>query len=764
MLEEVNQDSLYNYILALQNLGTRYALADNTREVALWIKRKFESFGYENVVLDSLLHEDYGMQVMQYNVICKSDSIYSHSDYVLLGAHHDSHTFASPTDSAPGADDNASGTAGVLEIARIMKQFNPDTKIPFHYATWAAEEEWMVGSYSFVERYAEMDSLPLFYLNLDMIGNANNGNRKVKYNSSGGMEYFSRFAGWFSELEPVYEYLPGDNIPFIDAGVPTFYFAEFDFSDHYHQESDLLEYLEMDYAAEIAKAALATYYYAANIAPKVEIEKLQNAGLGDDFYITWYTQENAHSYVLDVYHNDTLIQHINTEDDSLYVNDLPYNEAICFELYSISNENDTIGGVREKRCFSLSHIPERPVCSYEINLDQVVFTWSHVQPLDADSIIIERKMKTDIFYEAYDRVSSGEYSFDIANHEPGFWEYKFSVKDYDGNVSAPAYTGLYATTDPNAILVVSGRLGGYGSPTHSDVIGFYEDILPLNRYYFCSQPADNKYMPSMNNFKAVIWNVFSSNNSKFLENREIIKAYVENGGSVLLFADKPQSHLSPDFDYETGFIEGGIGYNWGLTSMLENDGARLKQLQYSSGLTADVDPEKVPTSYNGSLPNSDVLVANSNGSTILTYESLADNSPENNFDGEPIAVKSGNSNVIVCGVPLYYFKNDEAKILIKKLLEDEMQVSISEHYTTGNTLELYPLPTKNTLNIALPKSVSFNGICQIYDITGKIVFSQPIQIKSDQIKTMQLPGLESGAYIFILDSQDIRYCHKILIN
>ncbi|MFO7862864.1 MAG: M28 family peptidase, partial [Salinivirgaceae bacterium] len=143
---EVNQDSLTSYILSLQNIGTRYALADNTKEVALWIKGKFESFGYENVMLDSFLLDHNGMQVMQYNVICRSDSIYSHNDYVLLGAHHDAITYTTPMDSTPGADDNASGVAGVLETARILKMYDGDAKNPFHFATWGAEELGLHGS------------------------------------------------------------------------------------------------------------------------------------------------------------------------------------------------------------------------------------------------------------------------------------------------------------------------------------------------------------------------------------------------------------------------------------------------------------------------------------------------------------------------------------------------------------------------------------------------------------------------------------------
>ena len=51
--EKVNSDSLGSYISWLEGMGTRFALADNHREVAVEIRNRFVSFGYNDARLDS---------------------------------------------------------------------------------------------------------------------------------------------------------------------------------------------------------------------------------------------------------------------------------------------------------------------------------------------------------------------------------------------------------------------------------------------------------------------------------------------------------------------------------------------------------------------------------------------------------------------------------------------------------------------------------------------------------------------------------------
>lgn len=77
--------------------------------------------------------------------------------------------FGHKTD-APGADDNGSGTALVLEVARRLKENPPENRDIF-FAFWGAEERGLFGSRQFIRRYAgQFDRRKLYILNADCVG------------------------------------------------------------------------------------------------------------------------------------------------------------------------------------------------------------------------------------------------------------------------------------------------------------------------------------------------------------------------------------------------------------------------------------------------------------------------------------------------------------------------------------------------------------------------------------------------------------------
>jgi len=88
------------------------------------------------------------------------------NNVVMAGAHLDS------VNAGPGIQDNGSGSAAILEVARQMGKVRPFNKVRF--ALWGAEESGLVGSTYYVNNLSqeEKDKLAL-YLNFDMIGSPN---------------------------------------------------------------------------------------------------------------------------------------------------------------------------------------------------------------------------------------------------------------------------------------------------------------------------------------------------------------------------------------------------------------------------------------------------------------------------------------------------------------------------------------------------------------------------------------------------------------
>lgn len=100
-----------------------------------------------------------------YNVIAESVNG-DPNNVVMAGAHLDS------VNAGPGINDNGSGSAAILEVAKQMAKVKPRNKVRF--AWWGAEESGLVGSTYYVNNLSqeEKDRITL-YLNFDMVGSPN---------------------------------------------------------------------------------------------------------------------------------------------------------------------------------------------------------------------------------------------------------------------------------------------------------------------------------------------------------------------------------------------------------------------------------------------------------------------------------------------------------------------------------------------------------------------------------------------------------------
>jgi Zn-dependent M28 family amino/carboxypeptidase len=88
------------------------------------------------------------------------------NNVVMVGAHLDS------VAEGPGINDNGSGSAAILEVAKQLGKVKPRNKLRF--ALWSAEESGLVGSEKYVELLPEAEKNKIaLYLNFDMIGSPN---------------------------------------------------------------------------------------------------------------------------------------------------------------------------------------------------------------------------------------------------------------------------------------------------------------------------------------------------------------------------------------------------------------------------------------------------------------------------------------------------------------------------------------------------------------------------------------------------------------
>lgn len=158
LVAEVDTDSIIADIQHMEDYGTRKYNTSQAVEAQQWIKSQFENYGLE-------VELTYGGVSGSENVIAKQLGAVFPNKFVVVGGHYDS---TSSSSDAPGADDNASGTAAVMEIARILSehQFN----YTIIYCAWTAEEIGLYGSGQWASDAAAAGMEIVGYLNLDMIG------------------------------------------------------------------------------------------------------------------------------------------------------------------------------------------------------------------------------------------------------------------------------------------------------------------------------------------------------------------------------------------------------------------------------------------------------------------------------------------------------------------------------------------------------------------------------------------------------------------
>ena len=207
------------------------------------------------------------------NVIGERAGITNPGDIYIIGAHLDDMPNSSP---APGADDNASGSAATLIAADILSQYQWGCTLRF--ALWTGEEQGLLGSAAYAADVRTAGETIRGYLNLDMLGYNSTGPRNVDlyYRSTpaGSEQIADTFAdvvnAYGLNLAPlkydVATYTTGnrsDNKPFWDQGYPAILVIEdyqgSDFTPYYHKATDRLSTLDMDYVTTSVKASVGAF-------------------------------------------------------------------------------------------------------------------------------------------------------------------------------------------------------------------------------------------------------------------------------------------------------------------------------------------------------------------------------------------------------------------------------------------------------------------------------------------------------------------------
>lgn len=343
MVGEISARRIEATIRKLVGFGTRNTLSDQQSETRgigaarRWIKSELDRCARENGGRLQVAFDEHLAPVSRripqptplVNVVATLPGVQAESRnrlYVVSG-HYDSMP-GSPTDpdtDAPGANDDASGTAAVMELACVMSRYEFDATLVF--MTVAGEEQGLLGARFWAERAKKQNLNVAGMFTNDIIGNTRGYDGKVEKNRvrlfaegvpavtplpesvlaalrTGGendlpTRQLARHVKEAAELhvpgmkvEVIWRrdrYLRGgDHIPFLEAGYPALRFTEPNENwRHQHQNvriedgvhyGDLPDFVDFEYTANVARlnaAALASLALGPAAPAEVEMENLR---------------------------------------------------------------------------------------------------------------------------------------------------------------------------------------------------------------------------------------------------------------------------------------------------------------------------------------------------------------------------------------------------------------------------------------------------------------------------------------------------------
>src|SRR5450755_3194927 len=190
-------------------------------------------------------------------------------EYVIIGAHYD-HLGRGNFDSLapsqigqihPGADDNASGTAGVLELARMLAPLKGQLPRGILFASFAGEELGLLGSAEWVKEPTRPLGEAVAMLNMDMIGRIKDGKVYVGGVGTGStlestLAAADKDSGFHIETS-VGGYASSDHTSFVSKKIPVLFFFSGLHSD-YHKPSDTWEKIDSEAASHLLDVVGAT--------------------------------------------------------------------------------------------------------------------------------------------------------------------------------------------------------------------------------------------------------------------------------------------------------------------------------------------------------------------------------------------------------------------------------------------------------------------------------------------------------------------------
>jgi hypothetical protein len=223
-----------------------------------YVFEQLQALGYADVQYDPYTFSSTSAR----NVVATLPGTVHPERIVVLGGHLDS-TSPQASTNAPGANDNASGIAGLLIAAQILKQYSFENTIKI--VAFTGEEQGLFGSTHFANAASGAGQQITDAVIMDMIGWKNVLNQIDIEGETAWLPLMTVMADAVTRYTSIaavmrFNSFGSDHVPFQDVGYPAFLAIETEYDDYpcYHQTCDTTGWNQPTFGAETIKAVVAT--------------------------------------------------------------------------------------------------------------------------------------------------------------------------------------------------------------------------------------------------------------------------------------------------------------------------------------------------------------------------------------------------------------------------------------------------------------------------------------------------------------------------
>ena len=252
----VDERLWFNMVDTLSAWDRRTASADMPT-VRQWLIRTLEALPGMEVREEKIAGADRG-----YNIIGTLSGRVRPEDVIVIGAHYDAIAETRQAFAA-GAEDNASGTAAMLEMARIIAAWPPAATVVF--VAFGGEEQGLYGSRQYARQIRDTRETVKAVLTMDMIAWSSDKDPDVLIETARHANFMAEnlqaAALRYTNLRVLktFNYWGSDHVPFLDQQMPAVLVIENDYQSYpwYHHSGDTTERLDSAQATGIIRMNLA---------------------------------------------------------------------------------------------------------------------------------------------------------------------------------------------------------------------------------------------------------------------------------------------------------------------------------------------------------------------------------------------------------------------------------------------------------------------------------------------------------------------------